>query len=269
MCILVTIMSVMPQKNSDVLFDKIHYFLQSQNEPSEFELRRLWSEAEKLANADVAAASIVKAAVCVFRNETDQVYYWNENAIRNNSSPTTLLNAAVNLRLLGQFGEAADLVMRAIEVAPQDAKVVAIGSEALALSGRLGDGIKALESLSQITDEAQEELLDMKNRLHDLGLAGVDEAQLQKEIAVANQLAMENGIRLSRVDTLTCQYPDDPVQIFVSLRFKGDIRREIELENKLAIRLSELKAWDPLKLNVEFKYLKPHELLQPGLAVVS
>lgn len=259
----------MPKKISDSLFDRIQYFLESQNEPVEFELRHLWAEAEKLANADVSQASIVKAAVCVFRNKQDDVYYWNENALKNNASTTTLLNAAVNLRLLGQFGEAAKLAMRALEIAPQNPSVVLLGCEALALSGRLSDGIKAFESMNEITGEVQEDLQELQNRLRDLELAGVTEQQLQREIALANQVAMENGIRLSRVDTQTYQTHDDPIQVIVGMRFKGDIHREIELEEKLASKLSELEDWDPLKLNVEFRYLKPHELHQPGLTVVS
>lgn len=265
MCILVTIMSAMPQKNSNVLFDKIHYYVESQDEPSEFDLRRLWSEAEKLSNADVAAASIVKAAICVFRRQKDEVYYWNNNAIKNNNSTATLLNAAVNLRLFGDFGEAANLAMRAMEIAPQDVQVVMLGGEALALAGRLSDGIKAFEALGQITDEVQDDLQHLKSRLHDLEIAGVTELQLQREVTLANEVAMDNKIRIARVDTQTCEFSNDPPQVFVSMRFKGDVNNELDLEEKLAVRLSELENWDPLKLNVEFKYISPNELLKSGL----
>ena len=94
-------------------------------EPSEFELKRLEREAEKLLKVDAVAGHTALGAAASLRGDVKEVRYRHRLAAQlSGESAQSLHNFAASLAALGEFTEALEIARRAYSRAPADPDVL-------------------------------------------------------------------------------------------------------------------------------------------------
>ena len=123
----------------------------------------------------------------------------------------------------------------------------------LEMAGRLKEANAILQSIEEKSPEMEEDYIASSEMLDAMKDIGIEESQLIDEIFIASELAAEKKIR---IDFVAQGYDYDPNDgegmYFVAIKVSVDFSKILELEELLALRLSESERWSPLKLSVEF-----------------
>ncbi len=123
----------------------------------------------------------------------------------------------------------------------------------LEMAGRIKEANSILESIKEANSDTEEDFYASNQMVDAMKDIGIEEDQLIHEIFMASQLAAEKRIRIDFVAQGFDYDPNDGEGMyFVAIKVSVDFQKILELEEQLALRLSESERWSPLKLSVEF-----------------
>jgi hypothetical protein len=257
--------SLQPLTIGNSLVAKIQALYDRKAEATEWELRSLSSEAEKLAKVSPVEASIVKAGIAVLKWDHEQVCYWASNAVRLDPNIETKLNASMLLRLIGDTLGAADYAEQAISLAPNNVEKIVLGADAFIFDGRLQSCLSILRSLPAGIDVVERAIGEIQSHVISIQKSGVTEQQVQAQLRIATRLATSRKVRILGLQMFGSTDPLDGIHSFViEVVFLGSLQEELELEDALAEELSKIENWEPSRLSIEFKYQKEDELHTEG-----
>ncbi len=258
-----------PQTIVQSLMGKIQEHLNTEEDVSDWDMRLLQREADALAKVDPAAASVCRSALAVLQWDIDKVDYWINNSIKLDPSSAVFLNASVTSRLIGKIQQSADYAERAIELDPLNVPIVHSACDGLIFDGRYSRCLELINKIVGGSTKLKRIEDDVKDCLNEISRCGTDENKIQYQLRIVSDLATEQMVRIVALETKAIDDPEGYSTYRVRVRFVGGIEKELELEDALAVRLSSIDGWDPLSLNVEFKYLTKDELHARGSAYIS
>lgn len=237
-----------PQTIGTELFKRVHELVLSGKQDI-FAIKRLEKDAEKLAEADVVAASFVRSALSALQWDLPNADYWVKNALANDGSARSLLNGAVTYNLLNQHSSVVDCARKVIALTPKNVEYVTEAANHLATTGLLYEAKSALEGLEELDNNGQDLLREATEAVLDLNAAGVMQDRLVQEVSIAFKVAFLNRKRLFG----NSHYIDDDCFV-MQYHFDGALADEFEIESELSKFLVVDEEWNPFKLSVEFVY---------------
>jgi len=249
-----------PQTISNALFDQVQLYVDHPEQVTDFGLRKLEREVEKLALVDAASASTIKAAIAAFRWDSGEVDYWTNNAIKLNKSFLVLANSAINKGLVGNYSEAADLIIQSIALAENDSEAVLSACHGLMFDLRFEEIIEISQKFVNYSDEFKSISKECEVAINALEFLRISRDEVRQRIKHASQVAKDFNTRIRSVDTCVVSDFEGEFSFVVALEFFGDIHKEITLDEALVEKFLDDKDWNPAKLSVEFRYMTSNEL---------
>lgn len=242
------------------LLEEVQLLVDQPENVTPFGLRRLDREADKLAEVDAAMAYTIKAAISALEWDADSVRRWTNAALGLDRTYGSLVNAAINLRLIGDISASADLALEALTLAKDDADAAesvcsalmwdARFEEVLSISRRFKESNDSLSTIAEEAAKAIEKLARLK----------ISQQKIRRYIKTGLEVAMESRMQVKAVENYAIHDIEDGDRFVVSIQFAGDIRNEIEMDNAIVEKFLDDPSWDPMRLSVEFKYLTSDEL---------
>lgn len=197
--------------------------------------------------------SLVKSAIASLEWDRDEALRWSNNMLMLEDNATTCFNAAISLRNSNDLKSAADFALRSYKHAPKNSTFAHHSAKMLEMAGRIKEANSILQSIKETNSETEEDFYASNQMIDAMKDIGIEEDQLINEIFIASELAAEKKIR---IDFVAQGYEYDPNDgegmYFVAIKVSVDFQKILELEELLALRLSESERWSPLKLSVEF-----------------
>lgn len=249
-----------PQTIAGTLLNEVQVYVDHPEQVTEFGLRKLEREADRLLKADAATGSTVKAAIAAFRWDAEAVEYWTDRALRLGRSYSVLANGAINKGLVGQVREAADLAVEAMQYANNDADAALRTCHTLMFDARFEEALSLSDKFSRCTEELEKLALHAESALESLTLLGIDQAEVRHQVEIGALVAKDHQVRITAIEAFGVDDFEDGGRFVASLHVVGDIHTEIAMDEALAEKFLDDPNWDPMRLSVEFHYLTPDEL---------
>lgn len=242
-----------PQTIGDDLLDRVVALINGDDQVDPFTLKSLKRDADKLQKVDAVRGSLVKSAIASLEWDRDEALRWSNNMLMLEDNATTCFNAAISLRNSNDLKSAADFALRSYKHAPKNSTFAHHSAKMLEMAGRIKEANSILQSIKETNSETEEDFYASNQMIDAMKDIGIEEDQLINEIFIASELAAEKKIR---IDFVAQGYEYDPNDgegmYFVAIKVSVDFQKILELEELLALRLSESERWSPLKLSVEF-----------------
>lgn len=247
-----------PQTIGSRLFDQVEDLLNDTQPPSEFSLRRLDAEADKLVKVSPAEGLTAKAGLAALRWDIPEVQRLVANCVRVDASVITLTNSALTLKAVHLLDEGCPLMAKALQRAPKDADVVTEYVDYFMAAGRF---LEAAEVMKKALDEG---LIESEFETDVLGLAadmvdwGIDPERLRQEMSCAFHVLAKHKRRTKAIRYDRQEEPDGGGSMLILLGFDGSLEDEMRLEAELAVELAEGEDWNPVLLGVGYEALQEH-----------
>lgn len=249
-----------PQTLSNALFEEVQLYVDHPEQITEFGLRKLERETDKLALVDAANASTIKAAIAAFRWDTEEVDYWTKNALKLNKSFLVLANSAINKGLVGDYSEAADLILQSTSLAKNDPDAILGSCHGLMFDARFEEIIELSKKFVDYSEEFKSIHQECEVAINALNFLGIRRDEVRHRIKNGAQVAKDLNTRIRSIDTRVISDYEGDLSFIIALEFYGDIHKEIALDEALVEKFLDDKDWDPTKLSVEFRYITHDEL---------
>lgn len=250
-----------PQTISNALFDEVQLYVDHPDQVTDFGLRKLEREADKLAKVDAATASTIKASIAAFRWDSEQVDYWTKNALRLNQNFLILANSAINKGLVGEYSEAADLILKSLDFAKTDAEAALSACHGLMFDARFEDVLCISKIFLNHSEEFKEVFEECEEAIKALNELGITRSEIRQRMNVGFLVAKDLKSRIRAVETFSTFDFQDGLSFTVALVVRGDVHKEIALDEALVEKFLDDDTWNPMKLSVEFRYMTSDELL--------
>lgn len=242
-----------PQTIGNDLLDRVVALMNGDDQVDPFTLKSLKREADKLQKIDAVRGSLVRSAIASLEWDRDEALRWSNNMLMLEDNAATCFNAAISLRNSNDLKAAADFALRSYKHAPKNSTFAHHSANILEMAGRLKEANAILQSIEDKSPEMEEDYIASSEMLDAMKDIGIEESQLIDEIFIASELAAEKRIRIDFVAQGFDYDPNDGEGMyFVAIKVSVDFQKILELEEQLALRLSESERWSPLKLSVEF-----------------
>ncbi|WP_312426372.1 hypothetical protein [Comamonas jiangduensis] len=249
-----------PQTIGTALFDEVQLYVDHPEQISDLNLRRLEREANKLAKADAATASTIKAAIAALRWDTDAVEYWTANALRLERSYNVLANGSINKGLICDLRDAADLAYEAMQLVGNDSEVALRTCHTLMLDARFDETLILASKFLGVNEDFEDIVIHAKSALTNLEYLGIDPEEVKRQVEMAGLVAKEHQVRIAGIEAYGIDDFEDGGRFVASIHIEGDIHKEIALDAAFVEKFIDDSNWNPMKLSVEFHYLTQDEL---------
>ena len=248
-----------PQTTGQRLFNQIEKLLESDEMPSEFQLRRLDDQADDLMHADAGEGLTVKAALAALRWDVNGVVKLAQRCIQADPSIVTLINAAMTVKNVNLMETACAFLEQARARAPQNPLVVQTSIGYLMNAGRITEAARVMQQARQDNVPLPEDkVLDAVAFGHLLDELGIDPERLHHELQCGYQVLQRNRKRPRAIAYTQHEEPDGGRSLVISFEIQGDLDEEMRLESELALALAERDGWNPGLLGVEFALVPEH-----------
>lgn len=243
----------MAQTIGNELLDRVVAFFESNDPVDQFTLKSLWRDSDKLQNVDAVRGSLVKSAIASLEWNREEALRWANNMLKLEDNATNCFNAAVSLRHANDLKSASDFALRCYEHAPKNFKFAHQSAKMLEMAGRISEANSIFREIQGQNEEIAEDFAMSNQMMEAMSDIGIKEIDLINEICVAADVASESRVRIKFVSQGFEYEPNNgDGMYFAAIKLPVDFSRVMELEERLALNLSENQGWNPLKLSVEF-----------------
>jgi hypothetical protein len=243
------------------LLEEVQLYVYQPERVTDFGLRKLDREADKLAAVDAATAYTIKAAISALRWDIESVNHWTNVALRLEKSYQSLINAAINMRLIGDVSASADLALEAFQQSSSDADAADMVCRALMLDARFEEAFEISHSFKNSKDSLLKTSNEAGRAIADLARLQIAQDDVRRHVEAGALVAAERHVQIKAIENFASDDVEDGERFVVSIHFSGDISKEIELDEAIVEKFLDDPEWDPMRLSLEFKYLTPDELL--------
>lgn len=242
-----------PQTIGARLFSQLEVLFQSEEAPSEFQLRRLAAEADQLMGADAGAGLIVKSGIAALRWDVIEARKQALRSVQVDPSIITLMNAALTLKNVSLMDEACEFIERARQRAPQDPVTVESSIVYLMHTGLIAQAADVHKQALNDKVKLPDDLIDAVGYLELIEELGIDLERVHFEVQSVYKVLMQHRKRPRTITYSHYQEPDGGRALVISFGIRGDLTDEMRLESELAQELAEQDGWNPNVLGVEFE----------------
>lgn len=254
--------SSQPQTIADKLVGEIFDWLYSNAMPTEFEMRRMMRDAEKLTLIDPLGGALASGGLAALKWDLDKVDEQMKILLKNDTSPTTLCNASILYKLINDTGRTLELTHQAWNSAQTNPVFCSAYLAALGRAGWLEEANKMREFLvhGPIANVQAELLSQTIFGMHEIGIR---QEQVVQQLSVANVVMTEHCIR-NRETLFRIQHdPDDGhASLLAVIKFAGDYDLEEKLAEATAERSIDIPNWNPALFTLSFI---PHSEIEDEL----
>jgi len=249
----------LPQTTGQRLFNQIEGLLDSDEMPSEFQLRRLEAQADELMSADAGEGLTVKAALAALRWDVSEVVKLAQRSTQVDPSHLTLLNAALTAKNVNLMEAACEFIERARAQVPYNPLVVEAAIVYLMNAGRITEAAQVMRQAIQDKVSLPEgELLDAVAFYDLLNELGIDPERVHYELQCGYQVLRRNRKRPRTIGYAQHDEPDGGRSVVISFEIQGDLDEEMRLESEMAVALAARDGWNPSLFGVEFAVVPEH-----------
>lgn len=243
------------------LLAEVQLYVYQPERVTDFGLRKLEREADKLAAIDAVTAYTIKAGISALRWDAESATHWTNAALLLERSFQSLANASINQRLIGDTRASADLALEAFQLARNDADAAEVVCSALMLDARFDEAFSISRSFGNSKETLFQTAEEARNTIDDLVRLHLAQDEVRRHVEVGVKVAAEKRVRIKAIERYVVDDIEDGERFVVSMHFSGDIYKEIELDEAIVEKFLDDPEWDPMRLSLEFKYLTPDELL--------
>lgn len=237
------------------LVTEINSYMNSDAQPSEFELRRLKRRIEDLKRVAPVEGWLISGMLSACTWDVDATLLNVQNAIKIAPSDTdVLVTAARCLWNVGQYQQSDELLSRALSIAPNHGKALDSVVYGLIAFARFHEAMQIKDKARTMGVETYPEPPQLDFLDSQLEQAGVTAERLQTEAALAMSVLAEHQVRLRTVRLSPWFDPEDnALRISLIYAFYGTIQQELALEKAMAVQLADDIHWDATRLSTEFE----------------
>lgn len=237
----------------DDLLNRVVALLGSETPVDPFTIKTLKRDSDKLQGVDAIHGSLVKSAIASLEWDRDEALRWANNMIALEDNAENCFNAAVSMRHVNDLESSAKFAIKCVGHAPHNLKYAHHSAKMLEMAGLVKESNEIFRSIKNPSEEILEDS-DMSNRmLEAMHEIGIQQDRVVLETQVATKIATDMKIRISFISQ---GFEFDPKHgdgsYFVSIKVPVDFSMVLQMEENLALQLSDLPDWNPLKLSIEF-----------------
>jgi len=245
-----------PQTIASDLLSRLELLFLEDDAPGDFAKRQLMRDAEALAKADAATASLVKAGISALAWDFEEADRWINNALRLSNSVITRDNAALTYKQLNRLDKSAEVSLATLKMAPMDTEVVNHTLSYLIWSGQLENALTLYQRALDNNIGLSAETVNPGPYLETMASLGIPQHRLIFEINAAYDVLARNNKRVRRLTAGIDIDPEDGTRsIHFGLGFNGSLNDEMRMESQLAQLFAAEPGWNPSALSVELVYI--------------
>ncbi|WP_447916183.1 hypothetical protein [Delftia acidovorans] len=246
------------------LLGQVSDYLLKNTDVDVFTMKSLKRSADKLAAIDAIQGSLVKSAIAALEWNVEDAVYWAKNVVALSDTADSYYNAAVTLRAVNDYENAAVFARGIFERAPHNSDFAYASAEMQESAGFINDAHKIFESIKDSSEKAQKDFVISSHRLKAMKDLAVTEERVRVDLKMACVLAYEKRVRINSIAHCYEFDPDGSSGCyFVLVKIPGNIEKVLNLEEALAIQLCEQPDWNPSRLSIEFTTENEHVMQTP------
>jgi hypothetical protein len=242
-----------PQTTGTQLFNTAWAYLRADVSPTQFEMRRLEKEAEKLQRVDAVSAFAVRAVLSAIKWDTSEMHSELLSLLHLDRSAEMALNASLVCRMVNDSDGSVRLARQAWQLAPKNTAIVAGFYSSLLRAGRLHEAHRLSAEL-ELGEVEREQAKTVARTIATMERIALAEERLLEELRAGFEEMTVRRKRNQQTNFGTQVDPEsDAVSLLVMLRFVGNYDDEAELAEGLTMRLIDTEDWNPAELAIQYE----------------
>lgn len=244
-----------PQTIYNQLVESINVYMNSDSIPTEFELRSLKRQIEKLKKVDPIEGWLTAAMLSAWQWDTESTSYNANAAVSLAPRDHAVLEVASRcLWNAGLYDESSRLIGIAESISPNSVSIVDANIERNIAFGKLNKAAELVRDAITKGVKPRTSLDYLQKNLRNLEESEISEHRVQIEAGFVMEVMAENHARINNVKFIPWTDPETQKKcLSVSYGFHGTISQELSLEKALVSRLICDPEWDPDLLSTEFE----------------